>query len=33
MFAQDFSRIALPLTNLLKKTTNFEWNHKCEAIF
>ena len=29
-FVQDFSKIALPLTNLLKKTTKFEWSDKLE---
>ena len=32
-FVQDFSKIALPLTNLLRKTTKFEWNDKCESAF
>ena len=30
---QDFSKIALPLTNLLRKTTKFKWNDKCETTF
>jgi len=32
-FVMDFSRIATPLTNLLKKTTKFEWSDKCEEAF
>ena len=32
-FVKDFSRIATPLTNLLKKTTKFEWSNKCEEAF
>ena len=32
-FVKDFSRIAVPLTNLLKKTTKFEWSNKCEEAF
>jgi len=32
-FVQDFLKIALPLTNLLRKTTKFEWNDKCETAF
>jgi len=30
-FVQDFSKIALPLTNLLRKTTKFEWDDNCEV--
>ena len=32
-FVKDFSKIASPLTNLLKKTTKFEWSNKCEKAF
>jgi len=32
-FVKDFSKIAAPLTNLLKKTTKFEWRGKCEEAF
>ena len=32
-FVQDFSKIALPLINLLRKSTKFEWNDKCEKAF
>jgi len=32
-FVQDFSKITLPLTNLLRKTTKFELSDKCEAAF
>jgi len=32
-FVKDFSKIAYPLTNLLKKTTKFEWLGKCEEAF
>ena len=31
--AKDFSKIAYALTNLLKKTTKFEWTKKCERAF
>ena len=30
---KDFSKISLPLTNLLRKATKFEWNDSCEAAF
>ena len=30
---KDFSKITSPLTNLLKKTTKFEWSDKCEEAF
>ena len=30
---QTFSKIALPLTNLLNKMTKFEWSTKCEQAF
>jgi len=29
-FIKDFSRIASPLTNLLKKPNKFEWTKKCD---
>ena len=32
-FVQDFSKIALPHSNLLRKTTKLEWSDKCEAAF
>ena len=32
-FIQDFSKIALPLTKLLKKEAKFLWDEKCEASF
>ena len=32
-FVKDFSKIASPLTNLLKKPTKFEWFDKCEESF
>lgn len=32
-FTKDFSKIASPLTNLLKKITKFEWSHKCKEAF
>ena len=32
-FMKDFSKIALPLTNLLRKATKFEWDDNCEAAF
>jgi len=32
-FVKDFSKIALPLTNLLKKANKFEWIEKCERAF
>jgi len=32
-FVKDFSKIASALTNLLKKTTKFEWTEKCEKAF
>ena len=32
-FVEGFSRIAQPLTNLLKKTTRFEWNEACQRSF
>jgi len=32
-FMKDFSKIPFALTNLLKKTTKFEWSEKCEKAF
>ena len=32
-FGDIFSRIALPLTNLMKKASKFEWTPKCEEAF
>ena len=32
-FVENFSSIAKPLTQLLKKDKKFEWNDKCEASF
>lgn len=32
-FVLDFSRIAKPMTELLKKGAKFEWNEKCEKAF
>ena len=32
-FVKNFSRIAQPITNLMKKTTKFQWDEKCEAAF
>jgi hypothetical protein len=32
-FIPDFSRIAKPMTELLKKAVNFEWSKKCEDAF
>ena len=32
-FVKDFSKIASPLTNLLKKVVKFEWTSKCEEAF
>ena len=32
-FIQDFSRIALPLTRLTKKTTTFSWGADQQAAF
>jgi len=29
----DFSKIASPLTNFLKKVSKFEWTNKCEKAF
>jgi hypothetical protein len=32
-FIENFSKIAKPMTNLLKKTNEFEWTPECEHIF
>ena len=32
-FVQDFSRVALPITRLVKKSTKFVWSDECEAAF
>ncbi|GKV02736.1 hypothetical protein SLEP1_g15133 [Rubroshorea leprosula] len=32
-FVGDFSRIALPMTHLIKKDTKFEWTPECEKSF
>ena len=32
-FCKNFSGIAEPLTNLLKKSTKFKWNEKCQDAF
>ena len=32
-FVKDFSKIASPPTNLLKKAIKFEWTEKCERHF
>ena len=32
-FCKSFSGIAEPLTNLLKKSTKFKWNDKCQDAF
>ena len=32
-FIEDFSRIARPMTQLLKKDKKFEWSEACEASF
>ena len=32
-FIKDFSKIAMPLTNLPRKTVKFEWTPKCEQSF
>jgi len=32
-FIKEFSKIASPLTNLLKKAIKFEWTNKCEEAF
>jgi hypothetical protein len=32
-FIPDFSRIAKPMTELLKKGVKYEWSQKCEDAF
>jgi hypothetical protein len=32
-FIENFSKIAKPMTNLLKKTNEFEWKPECELSF
>ena len=32
-FIENFSRIAKPMTELLKKENKFDWNDDCETIF
>jgi len=32
-FVEDFSKIALPLTQLLRKDHKFEWTDNCETSF
>jgi hypothetical protein len=32
-FIENFSKIAKPMTNLLKKTNEFEWTPECEHSF
>jgi myosin-crossreactive antigen len=32
-FIENFSKIAKPMTNLLKKTNEFEWMLECEHSF
>ncbi len=32
-FVKGFARIALPLTNLTRKATVFEWSNDCERAF
>jgi hypothetical protein len=32
-FIENFSKIAKPMTELLKSNTSFEWSDKCEASF
>jgi hypothetical protein len=32
-FIENFSKIAEPMTNLLKKTNEFEWTPECEQSF
>jgi hypothetical protein len=32
-FIENFSKIARPMTNLLKKTKEFEWTSECEQSF
>jgi len=32
-FVKDFSKIASPMTNLLKKANEIEWSEKCDRAF
>ncbi|KAL0561654.1 hypothetical protein IC582_002094 [Cucumis melo] len=32
-FVEEFSKLAIPLTNLTKKDSKFEWTNKCEQSF
>ena len=32
-FIENFSKISKPMTNLLKKTNEFEWTPKCKQSF
>ena len=32
-FIENFSRIAKPMTKLLKKDSKFKWTEECEASF
>jgi hypothetical protein len=32
-FIENFSKIAKPMTNLLKKTNEFEWTPECKLSF
>ncbi|XP_021743391.1 uncharacterized protein LOC110709476 [Chenopodium quinoa] len=32
-FVKDFSKIAKPMTSLMKKDKKFEWDDKCEEAF
>ncbi|XP_056688567.1 uncharacterized protein [Spinacia oleracea] len=32
-FVQDFSKVALPITRLVRKNTKFEWSDDCESAF
>ena len=32
-FIENFSKIAKPMTELLKKDTKFKWTEECEASF
>ena len=32
-FVEGFSRLAMPITNLLQKSNKFEWTEECENNF
>ena len=32
-FIEDFSRLAAPMTRLIRKEVKFEWNDLCEKAF